>query len=52
MAGGRINQHLLDAVLADPYFRVSPPKNTGREFFNMDWLARQTIEGKPDFSRR
>jgi len=38
-AGGRINQHLLDALLADPYFRVTPPKSTGREYFNMDWLA-------------
>ena len=32
-------QHLLDALLADPYFRLTPPKSNGREYFNMDWLA-------------
>lgn len=29
---------LLKAMLADPYFRRSPPKSTGRERFNLKWL--------------
>jgi anhydro-N-acetylmuramic acid kinase len=29
---------LLDAMLADPYFAAAPPKSTGFEYFNDDWL--------------
>lgn len=29
---------LLEALLADPYFARPPPKSTGREYFNLDWL--------------
>jgi anhydro-N-acetylmuramic acid kinase len=29
----------LDAMLADPYFGKSPPKSTGFEYFNEDWLS-------------
>jgi anhydro-N-acetylmuramic acid kinase len=25
-------------MLADPYFKASPPKSTGREYFNLTWL--------------
>jgi anhydro-N-acetylmuramic acid kinase len=35
---GRIDRSLLDRWLADPYFAASPPKSTGREAFNLDWL--------------
>jgi len=31
---------LLKAFLADPYFRRSPPKSTGRDYFNLRWLRR------------
>ncbi len=37
-AGGRVLPELLAALLADPYFRESPPKSTGREQFHLDWL--------------
>jgi anhydro-N-acetylmuramic acid kinase len=31
---------LLRALLADPYFRRNPPKSSGREHFNLEWLDR------------
>lgn len=37
-ATGRVNEALLDAFFAEPYFAMSPPKSTGRERFNMAWL--------------
>jgi len=35
---GTIDRQLLDALLADKYFSKSPPKSTGTEYFNLDWL--------------
>lgn len=37
-ASGKVSKELLEAALADPYFRRSPPKSTGLEHFNLDWL--------------
>ena len=37
---GRPVEPLLRALLADPYFRRSPPKSTGRDRFNLHWLRR------------
>ncbi len=39
-AEGEINDSLLDSLLADAYFSQPPPKSTGREYFNNDWLLR------------
>ncbi|KAF0802547.1 anhydro-N-acetylmuramic acid kinase [Alcanivorax xiamenensis] len=39
-AGGTLLPDLLSALLADPYFQLPPPKSTGREHFNEDWLRR------------
>ena len=36
--GGRVDRSLLANWLADPYFAAAPPKSTGREVFNLDWL--------------
>jgi anhydro-N-acetylmuramic acid kinase len=37
-AGGEVDKTLLNNMLADSYFSVAPPKSTGREYFNADWL--------------
>ncbi|WP_296234595.1 anhydro-N-acetylmuramic acid kinase [Pseudomonas sp. UBA4617] len=37
-ASGRVQNHLLDTLLADPFFAGSGPKSTGREVFNLAWL--------------
>lgn len=37
-ASGKVNQALLQSLLADDYFLLTPPKSTGREYFNRDWL--------------
>ena len=35
---GTVHDRLLHELLADPYFRRPPPKSTGLEHFNLDWL--------------
>lgn len=35
---GRIDNHSLQKMLADPYFSLPPPKSTGLERFNLSWL--------------
>lgn len=37
-ACGMVNQKLLKKFLADSYFKLRPPKSTGREYFNLKWL--------------
>ena len=39
-ASGHVDGMLLVELLSDPYFRKTPPKSTGRDLFNADWLAR------------
>lgn len=38
-ATGRVLPELLQAMQAEPYFQLSPPRSTGRDLFNPDWLA-------------
>jgi len=38
-ASGRVDETLLAELMADAYFRRTPPKSTGRDLFNADWLA-------------
>lgn len=35
---GHVDDALLARLLDDPYFAAAPPKSTGREVFNLDWL--------------
>ena len=35
---GKVNQALLARLKADAYFHAPPPKSTGFEYFNLDWL--------------
>jgi anhydro-N-acetylmuramic acid kinase len=35
---GRVDAALLDRLLAEPYYRRSPPKSTGKELFHLDYL--------------
>jgi len=36
---GEVHLDLLSQMLADPFFALQPPKSTGFEYFNMDWLV-------------
>ena len=36
--GGAVNKLLLLDLMMDPYFKKSPPKSTGVEYFNLKWL--------------
>ncbi|HSO46253.1 MAG TPA: anhydro-N-acetylmuramic acid kinase [Rhodoferax sp.] len=40
-ASGQIQPGLLQAMLAEPFFAAPPPKSTGRDLFNPEWLERQ-----------
>lgn len=44
-ASGVVNERLLAACLADPWFDQPPPKSTGRDQFHLQWLDRQNISG-------
>ncbi|MDP8566484.1 anhydro-N-acetylmuramic acid kinase [Methylophilus aquaticus] len=38
-ACGTVNNALLQAMLAEPYLQITPPKSTGRDLFNQIWLT-------------
>ncbi len=35
---GQCNQELLSLLLNEAYFETSPPKSSGKDFFNLQWL--------------
>jgi anhydro-N-acetylmuramic acid kinase len=45
---GRVDETLLAQCLSDPYFHAAPPKSTGREAFNLDWLDARMPRGIAD----
>ncbi len=44
---GRVHPDLLHQMLSDPYFKLIPPKSTGREYFNFGWLEKQLTKFSP-----
>ncbi len=46
-AGGEIHQRLLELLLEDPYYRLSPPKTTGKERFHLPYLQAALVEVGP-----
>lgn len=38
-ASGKVHAALLKQLLSEPYFAKPPPKSSGRDLFNPDWLA-------------
>ena len=53
--GGKIDQDLLDRLVeGEPWFATPPPKSTGRDLFNLDWLEhrlKQCNIGASDHAR-
>jgi anhydro-N-acetylmuramic acid kinase len=37
---GKLLPELLDKMLSEDYFSLAPPKSTGRDLFNQQWLSR------------
>ena len=37
-SGGKVQEALLAQLLDEPFFQLSPPRSTGRDLFNADWL--------------
>jgi anhydro-N-acetylmuramic acid kinase len=37
-ASGQVNAALLQRMLSDSYFQLPPPKSTGRDLFQLNWL--------------
>lgn len=42
-AGGTVRADLLGEFVSESYFSLPPPKSTGRELFNAEWLARKLM---------
>jgi anhydro-N-acetylmuramic acid kinase len=49
-ASAAFDETLLQQFLTDPYFHLAPPKSTGREYFNLTWLAAQLAAYKQPLS--
>ncbi len=47
-ATGKVDEALLERLLAYEYFDLAPPKSTGVEEFNLVWLERCGAAGKPE----
>ncbi len=46
-AGGRVDEPLLVRFLAEPFFAQPPPKSTGRDLFDAEWLASRLPTPQP-----
>jgi len=43
---GQVHPQLLTALLAEAFFKQKPPKSTGRELFNTEWLKSKLVKFK------
>ncbi|MDO8954268.1 MAG: anhydro-N-acetylmuramic acid kinase [Gammaproteobacteria bacterium] len=43
---GKLNMDLLKALMSEPFFKRKPPKSTGRELFNLNWLKSKLVKFK------
>jgi anhydro-N-acetylmuramic acid kinase len=43
-AQGKVNERLLTRLSADDYFLAAPPKSTGFEYFNLEWLRAAGVD--------
>lgn len=43
-SSGSVDTNLLADLLDDAYFKLPPPKSTGREYFNLDWLDAHLVD--------
>jgi anhydro-N-acetylmuramic acid kinase len=50
-ASGSLNEKLLHALLADPWFEVEKTKTSGPEFFNPRWAEKKAGEAGIDLDR-
>ncbi|MEI5999291.1 anhydro-N-acetylmuramic acid kinase [Paraburkholderia bengalensis] len=48
-ASGQVHRPLLNAFLDEPFFEAQPPKSTGRDLFNAEWLDAR-LQGFADVS--
>ncbi len=42
---GQVIPWLMEAFMSDPFFGQEPPKSTGREVFNIDWIQHNLYKG-------
>jgi anhydro-N-acetylmuramic acid kinase len=45
-ATGTVDKELLARMRAEPFFALPPPKSTGRDLFNMNWVLRHIADGR------
>ncbi|MEM7100830.1 MAG: anhydro-N-acetylmuramic acid kinase [Pseudomonadota bacterium] len=46
-SGASVDGSLLSRMLSDRYFSLPPPKSTGREYFNLQWLSQHLENQSP-----
>jgi anhydro-N-acetylmuramic acid kinase len=42
-ASGQVNEALLNQLMSEPFIEKAPPKSTGRDLFNPDWLKQHLL---------
>lgn len=46
-ADGKPDEALVEQLLAEPFFAKAPPKSSGRDLFNLDWLDWHLDDERP-----